>query len=62
MDLLQLRSWWRVTGIVPKPRNSFSATQMTSATLSKSLSYGLAERLQQANKTSGGWRDIIDKL
>jgi hypothetical protein len=31
----------------PKPRNCFSATQMTSATLSKYLSYGLSRQIRQ---------------
>ena len=60
MDLMQLRSWWRVTGIVPKPKQIFLGDSNDERDVVEVLEQRI-ERLQQANKTIDGWRDIIDK-
>ena len=60
MDLLQERSWWRLTRDSPKAKKLFLGDSNDERDLVKVLEQQI-ERLQQANKTSDGRCDIIDK-
>ena len=63
MDLLQLRSWWRLTETYwdsPEAKKLFLGDSNDERDVVEVLEQRI-EQLQHANKTIDGWRDIIDK-